>query len=179
MAELSDAEVKALVASSLAQWYKIVYGRLDAAIKKQGLVLNGDLLSSLHGEIHSAGADLDGQLSLYFTDHGRYQDMKHRYQGKMPPIEAMIRYVEKVGIEKFRFIPGYKEGKKPKDERKIANRIAWGLSMSRIAPKNSGKTYGKKKWYAKTFWGSIDELIEMLLGKTAKLTTQQVIDSLK
>jgi len=179
MAELSEQQIKDLVGRSLEQWYRIVYSRLEGAIKAKGLMLEGNLLESLRGEISTAGTDLAGQLTLYFTDYGRYQDMKHRYKGKMPPFAEMLKYVEKVGIDKFKFVPGYKEEKRPSDARVVANRIAWGLSMSRIAPKNSGKTYGQKKWYAKTFWSSIDELIEMIMGDTAKLTTEQVVESLK
>lgn len=188
MAELTEAEVKAIVGRSMGIWYKQVYSKLQAALHKQNLELTGELQNSLHGEISTAGADLQGQLKLYFTDYGRFQDMKFRYTGKMPPFDVMLQYVRKVGVEKFKYVPGYPMGVIPTGisqskfgagNRIAENRIAWGLSHSRVAPKNSSKKYGTRKWYAKIFWSSIDELIEMLMGRVKKMTTNEIVNSLK
>lgn len=48
----------------------------------------------------------------------------------MPPIEAMEDFVEKVGLEKFAYIPGYSsiDVSNIKD---AAKRVAWAVAMSR------------------------------------------------
>jgi hypothetical protein len=187
MSSLSEKEIEALVSRTLESWYREVYSKLKAAMDSRGLVLTGSLQSSLSADIHAAAGDIKGQLKLYFEDYGRFQDMKHRYTGKMPPISVMLEYVRKIGIDKFKYVPGYPVGVFPvgttkskygSGNRIAENRIAWGLAMSRVAPKNAGRTYGKKKWYAKTFYSSIDSLIVALLEKTAVLAKTEIKDSL-
>lgn len=187
MADLTNEEIAKLLEKTMASWYREVYGKLKAQMSAKGLILTGSLSESLNAEITTAADEVKGELKLYFEDHGRFQDMKHRYFGKMPPVEAMLKYIRKVGLDKFRYVPGYPLGVFPTGtsrskfgtgNRIAENRIAWGLAMSRVAPKNSGKAYGRRKWYAKTFYSSIDELIEAILGKTKELTLDEITQSL-
>lgn len=145
-------------------------------------------MDSLNAEIDAASGDIAGQMKLHFTDHGRFQDMKYAYKGKMPPVQAMLDFIRKKGLVNFKYVPGYPMGVMPigtskskyaVSNRIAENRIAWGLAMSRVVPKNAAMTYGKRKWYAKTVWGSIDELITLLMQRTKELTTQEIIESLQ
>jgi hypothetical protein len=148
--------------------------------------MTGSLMDSLNADIETASGDISGLMKLHFTDHGRFQDMKYAYAGKMPPVSAMLEFIRKKGLANFKYVPGYPMGVMPigttKSKYAVSNRIAenliaWGLAMSRVVPKNASMTYGKRKWYAKTVFGSIDDLISLLMQRTKERTTEEIIQS--
>lgn len=183
--KLSKEQIDTLTNKILGQWYRQLYIKLNAELAAKNLKLEGTLQQSLNGYIQSAAGDVAAELRLYFEDYGRIQDLKYRYNGKMPPLKAMMDYIDKVGLDKFKYVPGYPVGIFPigQSKSKYGNgerisklRIAWGLSKSRVA---ESKTRGNRKWYAKTVWGNINALINELLGKVGEMTTEEVINSLK
>jgi hypothetical protein len=183
MGELSQDEIDKLSTRILIDWYKNVDAKLKSALLRQKINLTGNLKDSIYGEINAAGQDMHAQLRLHFADYGRVKDMKVRYHGKGPPFEEILKFVQKVGIDKFKYVPGYPKGVFPVgragDGQRIAmNRIAWGIVKSRTLPKNADKKYGKK-WYAKNFFSEIPNLVSALLGKTKELTVAEIIQNLK
>jgi hypothetical protein len=135
---------------------------LQARLKERKLVLSESLLKSVQGKLatnlQTAGAD----IVISFEMSGRYKDMKKMsYQGAMPPVEAMLAYVQKVGVSKFKYVPGYQNAQSLPTADVAANRIAWGLAKSYV----SGKKVKNNRWFSKYFYGPIvmalvDELIE-------------------
>lgn len=185
MSNLTQQEIEQLTNKILNEWGRELHIKLTASLAKRNLDFTGDLKDSLQQDITEARGDVAAGLQLYFESYGRVQDIRSVTYRKYPPIDAMLAYVRKVGVEKFKYVPGYpvgvipvghSKGKYGNGNRIAENRIAWGLARSFGDNKNK---QGNRKWYAKTVWGSLDDLIEKLLGKTAALTTQEVIDSLQ
>ncbi len=104
-------------------------------IKDAGYVLTGELMDSLRHQSIVIGRDLYAEFSIGFSGYGRFKDMRQLLYEKMPPVEVMQEFVEKLGVDAFDYVPGYLKDRKQRvdlpDSRAI-NRIAWGVARSRI-----------------------------------------------
>lgn len=99
------------------------------AIQKAGLVFSEELLNDWSTTVIKNDDVL--AVEWQFRMYGRYKDMK-RIPGYMPPIEVMIEYVEKVGVDRFAWVPGYDvKDSVPTDV--AAERIAWGIAKYRAS----------------------------------------------
>ena len=109
---------------------------MQRRLQASGFVLTSELLQSMRHESLVIGRDLYAEFSLGFAGYGRFKDMKKLLYTKLPPIEVLEEYVRSVGLEKFRYVPGYLLGAKYRvlhipDSRAI-NRIAWGIAVNRL-----------------------------------------------
>jgi len=93
-----------------------------------------------------------------FQDAGRIRDMKGVTWKKLPPADAMEAYVKKIGLGKFKYVPGYKAGRFPISQKIAMNRIAWGIAKGK---QRHNKTV-PKKWFAKPFYSMVYDLTENL-----------------
>lgn len=105
-------------------------------LQQSGYVLTGELLDSLRHQAVVVGRDLYAEFSIGFAGYGRYKDMRQLLYGKMPPIEALEEYVRDVGLDKFKYVPGYLLNAKYRvlhiQDSRAVNRIAWGIAMNRL-----------------------------------------------
>lgn len=161
-ARITDAEKRTIVSKILLDWGDDMQARLERKARGQGLNFTGSLLNSLRTEIAQAQGSLEPELLLYFAEQGRLRDMKMSYLGKMPRLDKMLEYVHKVGVDKFRYVPGYPLGMKPTGASGVGyakgytiaeQRIAYGISRSRMV-----KNPRAKEWFNKTFYGGLNEL---------------------
>ena len=60
---------------------------------------------------------------------------------RMPPQAALEAFVEKVGIDKFPYVPGYPKGVRPVSYTVAVERIAWGIRMMRKRMPNVQRGY--------------------------------------
>lgn len=125
---------------------------MQRKIVAAGYVLTGDLLDSLRHESVVVGASLYAEFTIGFSGHGRFKDMRQLLYGKMPPIDVVEQYVMELGLDKFKYVPGYLLNAKYRvlhisDSRAI-NRIAWGIAVSRM--KNGVKGQRKNAFYNPT-----------------------------
>ncbi|RZA24650.1 MAG: hypothetical protein EOP02_13265, partial [Proteobacteria bacterium] len=109
---------------------------MQQKLQASGFVLTADLLNSMRHESIVIGRDLYAEFSLGFSGYGRFKDMRKLLYNKLPPISVIEEYVRTVGLDKFRYVPGYLLGAKYRvlhipDSRAI-NRIAWGIATNRL-----------------------------------------------
>lgn len=159
---LSDADRAKLVQRLMVDWSKMMQARLESQAARMKLKLTGELQKSINFKLLEAQTIIRNELDLYFAEQGRLRDMKVRYLGKMPPIGVMLKYVREVGVDNFRYVPGYPPGVRPTGPSKnplaqgytIAEaKIAYGISHSRTL-----RTPKRKAWFNKTFYGGLPSL---------------------
>lgn len=98
-------------------------------ITSQGLVLTGEMLGSFRQYAAERG---EGYVSarLAMTSYVRIKDLKSMNYSRTPPLQAMIDYVEAVGLDKFAYVPGYPKGMWPASKTVAIERVAWGIKMN-------------------------------------------------
>ncbi len=109
---------------------------MQRKLQDAGYVLTGELLDSIRHQSVVVARDLYAEFSIGFSGYGRFKDMRQLLYEKMPPVQVMEEYVREIGLDKFKYVPGYLLNAKYRvlnipDNRAI-NRIAWGISRSRI-----------------------------------------------
>ncbi|AEI46806.1 hypothetical protein [Runella slithyformis] len=105
-------------------------GYFEKAIERAGIVLSGDLKNSFEYEIIQTAGRLSVAGVIHFKGYGRFKDMRVLTYALMPPIETMEDFVEKVGLEKFAYVPGY-SSIDVSNIKNAAKRVAWAVAMSR------------------------------------------------
>jgi hypothetical protein len=156
-----------------AAWLEMAVRELIASAKKNKVELSGETIASIAGSVSAFTPQAVGTILIEFQNSGRFQDWKSMNYSKVPPVDVLAEWVEKIGVSKFKYVPGYQG----KTERKIsdsqaARRIAWGVAMARYrkGPKR------KKRWFAKLMYGPllarlIDAQIEVLGTSSLQLVT--------
>ncbi|GAB3767850.1 hypothetical protein GCM10028818_01340 [Spirosoma horti] len=122
---------------------------MQRKLQAAGLVMTGELMNSLRHQQVIVGRELYAEFSIGFSGYGRFKDMKKLLYGKLPPVEVMEEYVRHIGLDKYKYVPGYLLGAKYRvlhipDSRAI-NRIAWGISVNIMK-------YGVKQSKGKAFY---------------------------
>lgn len=85
-------------------------------------------------------------MEFDFREYGRFKDMAIlRYAGHIPPVDAMEFFVEKVGLDKFAYVEGYK-GKQVPTVKNATRRIAWAIAMGRRQVPSIRRDY-RGTWY--------------------------------
>jgi hypothetical protein len=148
--ELS-AEMVEELQDAVAAWMEMAIGRLQKNASDKKLKNTGESIQSISGKIIS---EANGQFDalIRFKTSARFADYRTNVQyAKMPPVQMFTEWVLGIGVEKFKYIPGYRKSKvKPIDEI-AARRIAWGVAIRRYK-----KGYGRKKpWFAKLMYGPL------------------------
>jgi hypothetical protein len=141
------AELKQDVAKIVAEGQKYFEG----AIKSSGLVLSGELLSSVDSILRSEAKTIEATAIFSFNKYWRFKDMKRLNYSGYINVDAMMSFVEKVGVGKFAYVPGY-ENKNPSEVPiGIAkHRIVWGIIKQRrqvpvVIHDNKRRKYNKTK----------------------------------
>lgn len=155
----SSALLQDWVHSQLGDWSKNVEGALRQSAEKKGLALSRDLMNSINSKVQRAAGDTLTHVFFAFEDYGRHADMKNLIYTKMPPIDEMVKFVTKVGLHNFKYVPGYEDSRSVPHESIAVKRIAWGLAKGRLRRYK----HRPKKWFAKQFYGQINLLISTLL----------------
>lgn len=140
--ETQKAELLQAVQELRLEAEKKIYNSLRA----KGLVLTGSLADS----VTTIGRELENglvyEIEIGFQGYGRLKDMRNLRPGF--DIEAMLKFIDTVGLDKFKFIPGYftdKRRRKPIDSTRAKVRLAWALAISR-ANQQSIRRKGKA-WF--------------------------------
>lgn len=156
--QITPENIQDFINDQLGNWSENVRRVLMENVKKKRLELSGDLLNSFDYQVQKATSDTLASMHLFFEDHGRHKDMRALVYTKQPPVEAMEEFVRKVGLSKFKYVPGY-NGRMPAENIAI-KRIAWGIAKGRL----KFYKHKPKRWFAKSFYGQINLLIEGLLN---------------
>lgn len=148
---------------------------LRQKIKELKLELTGELRDSIRTEIEKQSAEEGYKLILLFRQYGRFKDMRELASGNMPPVEDMEKYVKKVGVDNFFFIPGYETSRKPVTEQNAIRRIAWGLAMS----KKKDRKHTAMRWFSRPFYKKIRGVVDAVVTRYAKQTKTTITKSFK
>lgn len=160
-------ELDGFVLEELKRFEGVALARLATSLKERNVVLSGETLASLQGEVLKGTQLGTAQLLMAFKESGRIQDMGKVFWKKMPPVSVLEDYVRKVGVGKFAYVPGY-EGRKAPTESVAIKRIAWGIALHRL----DDNAHKPKKWYAKPFYSLLNGLIDSLVTRTQQATGQ-------
>lgn len=126
-------------------WAQKTATQLKRNIAQKNLVLTKELLESVVFSINDTDTP---SISFEFAQHGRFLDMKELFWHKAPPVNTLEEWVQKHGVRKFKFVPGYAPGK-GFDDPNAAKRIAWGIARDRgrgEAVNQYGRWQRSKTW---------------------------------
>ncbi|GGM81833.1 hypothetical protein GCM10010967_11990 [Dyadobacter beijingensis] len=99
---------------------------ISREVSAQGLVLTGEMLNSIKAAAVEKGTGWI-QANVYYEALLRIKDLKTLNYSRMPPLSAMIKFVEQVGVQNFKYTPGYPRGVQKLDHQSRVERIAWGV----------------------------------------------------
>lgn len=166
--------VDEMIREELGKWQGVVLEKLANEIRRRKLTLTEDLLKSLQTEVLREASGASYQLRLAFMEYGRIKEMRSVSWKNMPPVEEMEKFVAKVGVERFKYVPGYKFGQFPTDKNMAIRRIAWGIAISR---KRFTETR-PRKWFARPFYVQVEALISNITTRFAQQTLQHTTTTL-
>ncbi len=110
---------------------------MESRLQGMNISLTGNLADSLRGEIRVEADRAYAEILIELNEYGRFKDMRilRMPAGKPAPggeyIEAIRAYIEKVGIDKFAFIPGYENSKKVPTSNVALKHLTWGVGIGR------------------------------------------------
>lgn len=120
--------------------------KINNAVRAKGLVLTGALAESITTTARSLENGLVYEIEIGFQGYGRLKDMRNLRAGFS--IDAMLQFIDSVGLQNFKYIPGYPTDirrRKPIDSARARIRLAWALAISR-SQKQSIRRKGKA-WF--------------------------------
>ncbi|OZI08244.1 hypothetical protein BWI93_10275 [Siphonobacter sp. BAB-5385] len=113
----------------LERYVREAVAEFQRRIRSNGLVLSGEMLDGFRIRAMQAAPNYISQM-IETAGYFRIKDLRSMHYARMPPQAAMEYYVEKIGVHKFAYVPGY-EGKWPSSDTIAVERIAWGLRHER------------------------------------------------
>lgn len=156
----------------LAAWVEYAIRELKAKLQSRRMVVSGALLASLGADVTKA-VEGKARAKVNMLEYGRYRDMKRlTYEGPAN-FDAMLRFVDKIGVSRFKYVPGYNPAVRrvlrPPTTSVARNRIAWGVAWSRFRK----FSHRRKQWLNKFFYGPlVGKLVDMMIEQTGKSAVQ-------
>lgn len=172
--EITPENINEFINDQLGNWSDNAQRLLIENIRRSRLVLSSDLINSFQNQVKNATSETVASVQLGFLSYGRMHDMKGLTYTKMPPVEAMEAFVRKVGLSKFKYVPGYKNKSIPSESIAI-KRIAWGIASAKL----KSHKHKPKKWFAKAFYSQIEVLIQNLLTGYQEYAINSTVRELK
>ncbi len=108
------------------------YQKLLASLDAKGFVHTRELRNSVWTETKAIRDQAIYSIKIGFKGYGQLKDLRQMHAGV--DIEALLAYVQSIGLENFKYVPGYytdARRRKPIDKLKAETRIAWGIAMAR------------------------------------------------
>ncbi|MDQ1085645.1 hypothetical protein [Siphonobacter sp. SORGH_AS_1065] len=125
--EIQDFENNPALALLLERFVKYVENQLKSAAKAQEVELTGEMIDSIRSQAVEYGKGAIS-ASVVFSELFRIKDMKQLRYTTVPPLKAMIDFVEKIGIKNF-YVPGYGVGITPRTEHASVLRVARAIQF--------------------------------------------------
>lgn len=130
---------------------------------------SGELVQSLQAKVEGTGQD--ARIILAFAEHGGLIDKKKMIWGKVPDIRKMEKWVERKGVDAFRYVSGVGNASNMSTENKI-KRIASGVAWSYRLHQSHWK---RKQWRKQT----LVQLLTDLNEKTARIWENEIVITLE
>lgn len=151
-------------------------GYFKGAVQKSGLVLTGDLLSSIDSAVQAEATSLEASISIEFKEYWRYNDMKQLTYRSLPNYEAMLAFVNKVGVGKFPWVNGYDEKATPtvpNAAERIARTLMWHRKKTPVVMHAAAR-----RKYNKTKADFRNVIRRRIMNKLTPMTTQLITTSM-
>jgi hypothetical protein len=152
--QLRKAEFAILLEDILVDIAHEASREFEHQVLSKGIKLTGELANSFRTFNLQMVEQMGGFVEFNFKQYGRFKDMRYveyrsmwinptntgkKYDTKNPypddslpnVVQSMMEFIEKVGLHKFKFIPGY-EGKAGPVTSRAIKRLAWTLASSRL-----------------------------------------------
>lgn len=165
-----DEELEKMMAEIMQEAEK----NFQDAIERKRLILTDELKNSFQRFVVKKATGIAGEI--VFDGYGRYKDMKVlSYNMHMPPTDAMEFFIEKTGITKFAFVPGYKN--KRVESIADVNRLAWAFSKSKRIAVSTKRGY-RGTWYNENKMKMINTAKKRLKWLTSEFVSWQIAQQL-
>jgi len=136
---MADFEDSPILSRFLEDFVKRVERAVKDTVAREGVVESGELLDSIRaGSVTRGKGWISGHVA--YSELLRIKDMKVLNYGTVPPVRPITDWVERTGVEKFAYVPGYKKGFQPTEFEKI-QRIAHGIQYYLRATPNIQRGY--------------------------------------
>lgn len=168
MAQKAYSEVIEEVIAAWSQW---AIEELRERAKNRKVELTGELIDSFSSKISKLTADGVAEMQIYFKTSGRFRDMEIGRYNKQGPAAVFAEWAEQVGIEKFKYVPGYGDKSRVPTTSIAYRRIGWGVAIARYT---KGRIKSKR-WFYKFFYGKLfDQLVDDMIEATGYSSVQML-----
>lgn len=147
---------------------------LTKSLRRQKLVNTRTLINSLSAENRTDVARVVHSVAFAFEEYGRYADMKNKNWSQQPPVDKLLEWIKKKGIESFGADPRPNK-KKPKTPERRMNEIAWGIARQYVKARRPVKG---RSWFNSNFFRALNALQEELLLGISDRSVEQMKDAL-
>ena len=137
---MADFEDSPVLAHLLEDFVKRVERAFKDAVDREGVIQTGDLLDSIRAGSITRGKGWISGL-VYYSDLLRIKDMKVLNYSTIPPLQPLMDWVERTGVNNFAYVPGYQNGKQPPTDIEKIHRIASGIQYYLKATPNVRRGY--------------------------------------
>jgi hypothetical protein len=180
---LSEAQYAEEMRDIMQDWAADTLNILKIELRKREGFVPSRIYNQIKHEVLFGAADTFNISSyLNFADEGRHVDMK-RLEWRRRPIEQgnnfILDWVKKTGVNKFKFTPGYTPRSRQISDAKKASRVASAIIVSKANDANRYKRKTQGRWYNRTFYGMVSQLIEEILDRNAQIAASQVAANIK
>lgn len=158
-------------------FYEELVKTLKETLDQKKIRASEKLINSLKAAVVEASENAEGKIYLSFQDYGRIRDMRKVIYTSQPPVDLIKEWVENLGIEKFKYVPGYQRGGFPSRDI-AASRIAWGIARNNFKKRIVTRTK-KEVWYASPVWTAINKLEGKMAKRYADIVVRKLIKSTK
>lgn len=159
----------------ITAWLEASIRELKQSALDKKMNVTQETIRSIMGAFQGLSPAAVGEVLISFKNSGRFLDFKKSPDWqKLPPVKELEEWVKKIGLNKFKYIPGYKNsGKRPTDDI-AARRIAWGVAIHRY---HMGAKR-KKPWFAKLFYKKhIAQIIRILVEETGTASVRAITEN--
>jgi hypothetical protein len=174
--ERNDSEeYRASLEELVAAWLEMSIRELIQSAKGKNINVTQATINSIMGSFAGLSQNAVGEALIGFQNSGRFLDFRKSPDWqKFPPIESLAQWVLKIGLSKFKYVPGYRNSKTPPTAQMAARRIAWGVAIHRyqLGAKR------KRPWFAKLFYKKLlGQFITMMVEQTGTSSIRVITEN--
>lgn len=148
--------------------------KLRKELSKKKYRNTDELLNSLETSYQVSTSNDLPVIHLRFAMQGKYIDIKKlNWTTKMPPVKALVDWLDHTNLSKFRTVPGYGSGS-PFSRDKAIKRIAWAVAFR----KKFRSTHRRKKWKQDNLGVALSYLNHLVAEKFAQYAVDSIADPL-
>ena len=177
---LTEQEQAAFINKTIQEWLPIAQRELDKALDKVDGKVPSSTRADLRFQLRKATESQAAEILLSFKDESRIVEMKNVDFARRPisrESHFIYEWAKKKGISKFRKgVPGYSKKPKHLSEEQQLMRIANAIVIAK--QKGTGRKRRRRRWFNKTYYGQIQELVEKLIKEQGEFAREVIKGSL-